>query len=62
MCSGLFSGIGMFFNFGKKEHTHFEYANKFFELSNEIESELSKPKRMRVACDVYMEKIKQEIL
>ena len=34
--------------------------NKFFELSNEIETELSKPKRHRIACDVYMEKIKQE--
>lgn len=60
MGSGLFSGISMFFNFGKKEASHFEYMNKFFELSNEIDSELSKPKRFRVACDVYVEKIKQE--
>jgi hypothetical protein len=60
MGTGLFSGISMFFNFGKKEASHFEYQNKFFELSNEIEAELSKPKRHRIACDVYMEKIKQE--
>jgi hypothetical protein len=57
---GLFSGVGMFFNFGKKEQLHFEYMNRFFELANEIEAELSKPKRHRIACDVYMEKIKQE--
>lgn len=60
MATGMFSGISVFFNFGKKEQEHFEYMNRFFELSNEIEAELSKPKRHRVACDVYMEKIKQE--
>lgn len=60
MITGLFGGIGMFFNFGKKEQSHFEYMNRFFELANEIEAELSKPKRHRIACDVYMEKIKQE--
>ena len=60
MGTGLFSGIAMFFNFGKKQQEHFEYVNRFFELSNEIEAELSKPKKHRIACDVYMEKIKQE--
>ena len=60
MGSGLISGVSMFFNFGKKEQEHFNFMNKFFELANEIESELSKPKRFRVACDVYVEKIKQE--
>ena len=60
MGTGLFSGISMFFNFGKRQQLHFEYMNKFFELANEIETELSKPKRHRIACDVYMEKIKQE--
>jgi hypothetical protein len=60
MGTGLFSGISVFFNFGKKEQLHFEYQNKFLELSNEIDAELSKPKRHRIACDVYMEKIKQE--
>ena len=60
MMTGLFGGIGMFFNFGKKEQSHFEYMNRFFELANEIDTELSKPKRHRIACDVYMEKIKQE--
>tara|TARA_R110000823_G_C15786269_1_gene485657 strand:+ start:112 stop:606 length:495 start_codon:yes stop_codon:yes gene_type:complete len=59
MGTGLFSGISMFFNFGKKEQLHFEYQNKFFELFNEIEAELSKPKKHRIACDVYLEKIKQ---
>ena len=29
---GVQSGISMFFNFGKKEASHFEYMNRFFEL------------------------------
>jgi hypothetical protein len=56
--SGLFSAINMFFNFGKKAQTHYEYSNKFFELANEIQSELAKPRRHRIACDVYLEQIK----
>jgi hypothetical protein len=60
MCAGLFSGCLMFFNFGKKEIEHNTYANKFFKLLNEVEAELSKPKRHRIACDVYMEKVKNE--
>lgn len=60
MVTGIFSGISVFFNFGKKEQLHFEYVNRFFELANEIDAELSKPKKNRVACDVYMEKIKHE--
>jgi hypothetical protein len=58
MCSGLFSGINMFFNFGGKERDHNAFMNKYFELSVEIESELSKPKRFRIACDVYVERVK----
>jgi len=58
MGAGIFSGMNLFFNFGKKEQEHFDYMNKFGEFSNEIESELSKPKRFRVACDVYIERMK----
>jgi hypothetical protein len=58
MGAGIFSGMNLFFNFGKKQQEHFDYMNKFGEFSNEIESELSKPKRFRVACDVYIERMK----
>jgi len=60
MSAGIFSGVNAFFNFGKREQEHFEYSHKFFDLGNEIEAELCKPKRHRIACDVYLEKIKQE--
>tara|TARA_R110000782_G_scaffold58835_2_gene122559 strand:+ start:3008 stop:3517 length:510 start_codon:yes stop_codon:yes gene_type:complete len=58
MLSGLFSGVSMFFNFGKKQQHHLNFSSQYFELSNDIECELSKPKRHRTACDVYMEGVK----
>jgi hypothetical protein len=58
MLSGLFSGVSMFFNFAKKTELHFQFSTKYFELANEIDSELIRPKRFRVACNVYMERTK----
>ena len=59
MSSGIISGISIFFNFGKKTQEHFEFSSRFFELMTDIDSELCKPKQHRMACDVYIEKIKQ---
>jgi hypothetical protein len=56
--TGLFTATNVFFNFSKKTHQHFESQKKMFELANDIETELSKPKRFRVECSVYMERIK----
>ena len=58
MFAGLFSGITMFFNFGRKQEEHNNTSNKIFELHTDISSELSKPKYYRIACDVYLEQIK----
>lgn len=58
MGAGMFSGMNLFFNYGKKEQSHFDFENKFAEFSNEIDSQLSIPKRFRIACDVYMERMK----
>jgi hypothetical protein len=54
MSAGLFGGINAFFNFGNKMQLHFEYANRFAELAIDIQAELAKPKRHRVACDFYL--------
>jgi hypothetical protein len=58
MTTGLFAGIGIFFNFSKKQAEHCEYENKFLELALDVDMEMAKPKRHRVACDVFMERIK----
>ena len=55
--TGTLIGISTFFNLGKKFAQHFEYEHKYDELAKELQKELNKPKRHRIACDVYMEKI-----
>jgi len=55
--TGALVGISTFFNLGKKFAKHFEYQNRYDELSREIEKELKKPKKARLACDIYMERI-----
>lgn len=55
--TGSLIGVSTFFNLGKKFAQHFEYEHKYDELSRELQKELRKPKRHRIACDVYMEKI-----
>jgi len=55
--TGSLIGISTFFNLGKKFAQHYEYEHKYDELAMEIEKELQKPKRHRIACDLYMEKI-----
>ena len=54
MSAGLFGGINAFWNFGKKMQLHFEYANRFAELAVDIQAELAKPKRHRIACNLYV--------
>jgi hypothetical protein len=56
--TGLFSAINIFFNFSKKTQQHFESQKKMFELALDIETELSKPKHHRVACSIYMDRVK----
>lgn len=60
MSAGLFSGVSLFFNFGRLSSEHKTFADKYFSLITSIESEICKPKRHRIACDVYLEKIKNE--
>lgn len=54
---GILVGINTFFNFGKQRQSHFEFAGKYAELSLEIGVELCKPKKNRIACDVFLERM-----
>ena len=58
MSTGIISGISGFFNFGRKYQEHFDFENKYNGLSQEIETELTKPKKNRVAVDIYLERIR----
>ena len=53
--SGVLSGIVSFFNFGARSEKHFIAEVKLVEFVNEIDVMMSKPKRHRVAADVYLQ-------
>ena len=59
MIVGILNCIDAFFDYGRRREKHEVFSNRYFTLVNEVESELTKPKKDRIACDVYMEKIKQ---
>ncbi len=59
--TGVLTGLNGFFNYGSKYEKHFNFENQYLTLSREIVKELSKPKRHRPACDVYYEKIMNEM-
>ena len=54
---GVLSALNSFLNLGKLAQENFEYESKFTELVNDINLELVKPKKYRIACDVFLERI-----
>ena len=58
--SGILSGVTTFFSFAKKQEQHLLYENLYGKLANEISSEMIKPRRNRIAADVYIQKILSE--
>ena len=54
LMSGILSGIGTFFNFGKKLQVHFDTAGKYADLQLFIDTEMCKPRSMRMACDAFL--------
>jgi len=58
MTSGVLSGISNFMNFGKTMAVNFEFEANYKTLCTDIEVCLSKPKKNRIACDLYIEMIR----
>lgn len=54
MTCSLFSAIIGLFAFNQQSGDNFEASQKYNSLVQDIRSELSKPKRQRVACDMFM--------
>lgn len=54
---GVLSAMNSFLNLGKNSQENFDYESKFTELVNEINLELVKPKKYRIACDVFLERV-----
>ena len=57
LAAGVFAGVSTFLNLGKKAANHAEFENRYDQLARRIDKELAKPKKNRLACDVYFEKI-----
>lgn len=61
VASGAIAGLNTIFNFGHKDQLHAEYENRFRELYVDIQKEMSKPKKFRIACDVYLESVSSNL-
>ena len=53
---GLMNTITAFLNHGGKSQKHLEYESRYSELGSDINIELIKKKRFRVAFDLFLEK------
>jgi hypothetical protein len=58
--SASLQGVVTFVNFGQKYQEHYNYSTLYSELSKQIECELCKPKSKRLACDVFLERVRQQ--
>jgi hypothetical protein len=56
----LNAAIISFFKLETSYARHNEYENKFLEFVDDIQSELARPKRHRLACDVFVERAKNQ--
>jgi hypothetical protein len=57
IATGIITTMMTFFNFSKTSQLHFEFENRYAMLVKNIEKEMQKPKKSRIACDVYVENI-----
>ena len=58
--TSILTGVNIFFNHGKKQIQHFEFSAKYFRLATEIEKEVAKRKKDRLAADVFIEKVSMD--
>ena len=55
---GAIQGVNSFYNFGKKEQRHFEYATRYGEISTNIQAQLVRHRSFRTAADVFTTEIR----
>ena len=53
----VLNGLNTFHNWGKKFTSFNEFAGKYSDLAGYIDVEMSKPKRFRIALDVFLERV-----
>ena len=58
VASGLCAGVNAFLDYGAKSQRHFEYSNRWAELSSSISFEMAKGRADRCAADVFLERLR----
>ena len=61
MVVAILSGMNGFFNLGRLTQAHYNYEGLYGDLALSIESEMCRPKKARLACDVYLERTRCNI-
>ena len=61
LVAGVLVATTTFLNLGKRFAVHAEFETHYDQLARRVDKELAKPKRHRIACDVYMEKIELKL-
>jgi hypothetical protein len=61
MAVAILTGISGFFNLGGRCQKHFQYEGLYNDLALNIDSEMCKPKKARIACDLYLERVKNNV-
>jgi len=56
LATGILNGVHGFLNYGRKQQDHGNFENMWHAFVAEIETEMCKPKRSRLACDVFLQK------
>ena len=59
LLASVSSALNTFLDWGRRSQQHCDYAGRYGELKNEIDSQLCRPKDGRVACDVMLERVKE---
>ena len=59
LLAAVSSALNTLLDWGRKSQQHLDYAGRYGELVNEIESQLCRPKSGRIACDVMLERVKE---
>jgi hypothetical protein len=57
----IFTGISGFLNLGAKTQQHFNAEALYGDLALKIETEMCKPKKNRMQCAIYLERIRSEV-
>ena len=61
MTVSIFTGLNGFLNLGARTQAHFNSEGLYGDLALGIETEMCRPKRYRLACDVFLERTRSAI-